>query len=111
MAHYIPASADVHSVRAILAFHHLPNELVLEILDRARYWVERDHAVEEHRVLMDEDFSLDFSAVYPYLGFGAFSPNRFGDNEIPKIREMELTIVSHGTITPKSVIVHLADIP
>ena len=96
MAPFIPDTADVKHVRATLASCRLPNELILEILDQATYWVERTHTVEEHRVLLDEEYSLDFSAVYPYFGCLAFPEDEQVDNEIPKFRKVEFTIVSHG---------------
>lgn len=97
MTPFIPARADIHEVRTILASHNLPNELILSILDYARYWCQRSHAVEEHRVLMDEDFDPLYSAAYPYLGFEVFSPSQYVGQEIPKIREIEFLVVSHGT--------------
>jgi hypothetical protein len=98
MAPYIPNTADVKHVRVTLASRRLPNELILEILDQATYWVERTHEVQGHKVLLDEEYSLDFSAVYPYFGCPAFPTHHQEDNEIPRFRKVELTVVSHGKV-------------
>jgi hypothetical protein len=68
--------------------------LVLDILDKARYWVEYKRTVERHEALLDMEFSLSFSTAHAYL----VMPLSFWDTttrEKPKIREIEFLIVSH----------------
>jgi hypothetical protein len=96
MTPFIPARADIYEVRAILASREIPNELILSILDLARYWIRRSHAIEQHIVLMDEEYDTEYSAAYPYLGLEAFFPSQYTGQETPKIREIEFLIVSHG---------------
>ena len=98
MAPFRPTCPAVYSVRAILASRKLPNELILAILDHAQYWVERRRGCTDLKVLMDEDFSFNYTAAYPYLGRLAFPiRSRFG-TEAPKIKEIEFLIVSHGAL-------------
>jgi hypothetical protein len=96
MAPFRPTPSAIYSVRAILATLDLPSELVLHILDQAQYWAERHHECTELKVLMDEDFSTEFTAAYPYLQIPAFSTSSTMNTETTKIREIEFTIVSHG---------------
>ena len=62
MRPFVPRRRDVHRTRALL--HHrlgLPNELALDILDKARYWVEHVHENDRTLVILDEEFSDNFS--------------------------------------------------
>lgn len=100
MASFTPTRRDVHLVRDELASRKLPVELVLQILDYARYWVERRHEIAQHVVLMDESFSTEYSDARPYLAARAFPTATafdFGQGETRKIKEIEFLIVSHGT--------------
>ncbi|KAF2128587.1 hypothetical protein P153DRAFT_367701 [Dothidotthia symphoricarpi CBS 119687] len=100
MALFTPRREDVYSVRAILMSFRLPNELVLDILDQARYWTEASYSVTDHRALLDEAWTLDYSAASAYLVAPAFHYEiirlKSGPKpESSKIREIEFTIVSH----------------
>jgi len=98
MPSFVPTAYDVHRVRHELTSRKLPVELVLQILDHARYWVERRHEVAQHVVLMDEEFSREYSDARPYLAARAFphtSPFN-SSGEAPRIKEIEFLIVSHG---------------
>jgi hypothetical protein len=109
MALFSPSKRDIYDVRAILAFRKLPNELILIILDHARYWVEFEHSRTQYMVLMDEEFSLDYSAAHPYYEMPPF-PLRDADGEVPKIREVEFLVVSHGKLEV-SLVVHVTHTP
>jgi hypothetical protein len=98
MASFKPTQLAIYSVRAMFASLKLPNELILTILDHANYWVERQYDRTSLKVLMDEDFSMNFSAAYPYLVIPMFSKGLRTSAETPKIREIEFTIVSHGKL-------------
>ncbi|XPS76294.1 hypothetical protein M3J09_008347 [Ascochyta lentis] len=92
MALFVPTLHDFESARTILVSLRPPNELVLCILDEARYWMEVETSSREHVVLVDGAWSLDYSAAYPYLYVPAYHwPH------LPhlKIREIAFTIVSH----------------
>jgi hypothetical protein len=79
MAPFKPGRADVYSV-----------------LEHAQYWVERQHYCSELKVLMDEDFSTEYSAAVPYLAMAAFPKRPRLDSEAANIREIEFLVVSHG---------------
>jgi hypothetical protein len=96
MAPFKPGRADVYSVRALLASRKLPNELITTVLEHAHYWVERYHYCTELKVLMDEEFSTEYSAAVPYLAMAAFPRRPRLDSEAAKIREIEFLVVSHG---------------
>jgi hypothetical protein len=97
MALFTPTRADVYSARAVLASRKLPAELVLCILDHARYWVEYLDERTGLTVLMDEAFEDDFSAAHAYFTclVPAFHGRRKRD-EMLRIKEVEFLIVSHG---------------
>lgn len=92
MAHFTPTLHDIESTLAILALFRLPNELALCILDQAHYWMEVELSSEEHIVLVDGTWSLDYSAAYPYLYVPAYP---WPHARHLKIREITFTIVSH----------------
>ncbi|EOA89320.1 hypothetical protein ACJQWK_09232 [Exserohilum turcicum] len=95
MAPFIPSRRDVLRTRALLHYRlGLPNELVLDILDKAHYWVERIREFTRHEVLLDDEFSLNYSAACPCLGIYFDSPPT-RSREKTKLREMEFLIVSH----------------
>jgi hypothetical protein len=48
-------------------------------------------------VLMDEAFSLNYSAAYPY--FAVQILRSMSESEAPKIKEIEFLLVSHGMLT------------
>jgi hypothetical protein len=98
MAPFVPEQDDVHSVRSILRGCKLPNELIMAIIDHARYWVEREESRAEHKVLMDEEFSQSFSAACPYYAMPAFPIRYSTKSELPKIKEVEFLVVSHGKL-------------
>lgn len=92
--HFVPETKDIHTVRRSLARLGLPTELVLQILDYARYWTELTTENIEHHVLSDEEWALHFTAAYPYLWVPTYlGPQNHGEQ--PKIREIEFIIVSH----------------
>ncbi|KAH7087639.1 hypothetical protein FB567DRAFT_592312 [Paraphoma chrysanthemicola] len=95
MAPYIPSRNCVYDVRTTLASFGLPNEIILTILDDARYWVEHRRESTDLKVLMDEAFSLDYSAAYPYLAIQASWCSSYDDSETPKLKEVEFLLVSH----------------
>jgi hypothetical protein len=100
MASFPATGYHVHLVRDELASRKLPVELILQILDYARYWVEQRHEIAQHVVLMDEDSSTEYSNARPYLAARAFeTPSAFGfsQRETRKIKEIEFLLVSHGT--------------
>ena len=90
-----PRQTDVYRARSYL--HHrlgLPNELVLDILDKAKYWVARKRESNDHEVLLDGEFSTNFSAALPYLGVHV-DGSTTASGETRKVREIEFMIVSH----------------
>jgi hypothetical protein len=92
---FAPQQKDVYRARAYLHLRlGLPNELVLDILDKARYWVERTRESNEYEVLHDEEFSTNFSAALPYLGVHVDSSTT-ASRETRHLRELEFLIVSH----------------
>ncbi|KAH4126740.1 hypothetical protein HBH68_065720 [Parastagonospora nodorum] len=95
MAPFIPERADVYSVRAILAHCKLPNELILTILDHARYWVERVESRVGYKMLFDEEFTRSYNAAVSYLAANAIPPGDPTDAETPKLKEVEFLVVSH----------------
>ncbi|OWY55193.1 hypothetical protein AALT_g6796 [Alternaria alternata] len=95
MMPFAPRRRDVHRTRALLHYRlGLPNELVLDILDKARYWVEVKHVNDQTSVLLDEEFSDDFSAALPMLRIVIDRPE-IAHRETSKLREIEFLIVSH----------------
>jgi hypothetical protein len=124
MASFVPRSLDVIHTRALLHYRlGLPVELVLDILDKAHYWVESVSECTRHELLRDPEYFDDFSAALPMLGIcfdrrvnrlvlpplfmgnNAYVPSR----ETTKLREIEFLIVSHdqGWITddyPKEIL-------
>jgi hypothetical protein len=96
MAPWIPSRNCIYRVRTILAARKLPNELILAILDYARYWVEQQRHFTDLMVLMDEAFSLNYSAACPY--FAVQILRSMSESEAPKIQEIEFLLVSHGTL-------------
>jgi len=92
MAPFTPTLQDIESALSILALFHLPNELALCILDQAHYWMEVELSSREHIVLVDESWSLDYSAAYPYLYVPAYP---WPYERYLKAREITFTIVSH----------------
>jgi hypothetical protein len=99
MTPFIPTRRDVYLVRTELFSHKLPIELILDILDYARYWVEGVHEITDFKVLLDEEFDTDYTEAYPYLGVNALPVERpFSSSgaEPPKIKEIEFLVVSHG---------------
>jgi hypothetical protein len=104
MAPFEPSRADVYRVRALLASRKLPNELILAVLDHAHYWVERQHYWDELTVIMDEEFSTEFSAASPLIAMSAYPYPRRPQlsSEPAKIKEIEFLLVSHGKHRPTS---------
>lgn len=98
MAPFIPERADVYSVRAILARCKLPNELTLNILDHARYWVERVESRVGYKMLFDEEFTRSYNEAFTYLAVNAIPPGDPTDTETPKLKEVEFLVVSHGKL-------------
>jgi hypothetical protein len=95
MPSYEPFKSDILDVRTILAALKLPNELILVILDFARYWYPQTYQVSEYKTLLDKRWSTDSSATMFYARMTAI-PARDPGGEIRKVREIEFTVVSHG---------------
>jgi hypothetical protein len=94
MTLFTPTLKDIESVVAILAAFKLPSELALLVLDYAHYWRAIRKESISPLVLVDEDWSLDYSAAYPY--FCVPVPVDADRQNVPlKIREIAFTIVSH----------------
>ena len=66
-------------------------ELALIILDFARYWPEITTESVAHRVIRDDDWSLEFSKTHLFLW--ELFPEEPGKHV--KLKEIEFTIVSH----------------
>ena len=103
MALFTPTRADVYSARAVLASRGLPAELVLCILDHARYWVEYLDERSGLMVLMDEGSEDSISSANAYSAAHAYSAclvpashGRRKRDEMLRIKEVEFLIVSHG---------------
>lgn len=92
MTPFTPTLQDIDSTLAIFASFRLPNELALCILDLAHYWIEVELSSKEHVVLADGAWSLDYSAVYPYLYVPAYP---WPYERHLKVREITFTLVSH----------------
>lgn len=92
---FVPLERDVREARSIVASLGFPAELVLTILDYARYWPEVMHESIVHHVLLDEEWSTEFSVASIYLWAELPEPDsRFRDQK-PKMKEIEFIIVSH----------------
>lgn len=63
-------------------------------MNYAHYWKEIGWESIRSRALVDEDWSLDYSAAYPYLCMPVLV-DADRQNEPLKVREIEFTIVSH----------------
>lgn len=89
---------DVFEARSVLRSRKLPMELVLRILDEARYWVETEYSNEQHVVLIDEHGDENYSAALPYLSFPAWAQGESSQTggESQQIKEIEFMVVSHG---------------
>ncbi|KAF2474454.1 uncharacterized protein BDR25DRAFT_281405 [Lindgomyces ingoldianus] len=93
---FTPEEGDVRKARNLLFQLGLPTELVLEILDHARYWPEVTHQSIADCHLRDNDWTLAFSVAHLYF-FSQLpgSEHTQPANQIRKIREIEFLIVSH----------------
>ncbi|KAF1942101.1 hypothetical protein EJ02DRAFT_466085 [Clathrospora elynae] len=95
MAQFSAARADIYHAHALLHYRlGLPNELVLDILEKARYWIEETREISHYEALLDTEFSPNFSTAFPYMGARAI-PVTHPRHGTLKIREIEFTIVSH----------------
>ena len=95
-ATWSPSYENVREARVLLKSLNLPTELVLDILDRARYWPSREFAMKHCRV---EAASLPSgSSAKICLGADICSEDSikcfFGEDEKKKIKEIEFEIVS-----------------
>jgi hypothetical protein len=63
MTAFTSTFGDLGSVVAIFAAFKLPSELALLILDYAHYWKEIRWGSIRSLALVDEDWSLDYSAA------------------------------------------------
>ncbi|KAL5121684.1 hypothetical protein ACEQ8H_000371 [Pleosporales sp. CAS-2024a] len=98
---FSPSREDVSHVRALLADHKLPNELILMVLDLARYWVEQEMSREALVILVDSDTdNLQFPATVPYMAMDILDteeePSSGSGSQEIKIKEIEFLLVSHG---------------
>jgi hypothetical protein len=92
---FVPTERDLREARSVLASLGFPTELVLDILEFARYWPEVTHDSTSQMSLRDRDWSLNASTISLYLE--AHIPQddpRFADSKV-KVKEIEFTIVSH----------------
>lgn len=104
MPPFVPSYNAVLHTRAVLHCRlGLPNELVLDILHRARYWVEDVRDFNEHTVLRNREFSDEFSTAYPCLAL-PFKSN-WPLYKTKNLRGIEFLIVSHdqGGWAPESI--------
>lgn len=98
MVFHAPTRLDVQCVRSILRHQcGLPNELVLLVLDHARYWVECVDEHEEYVAILDSEWSHDSSHARLYFHLRPFVPPVSEDelDEEQKIKEIEFLVVSH----------------
>lgn len=72
----------------------VPSELAFIILDYAHYWTERKRGFTRNFIPLAEEWSLDYSAAYPYLCMPTML-DADRQNEPLKTREITFTIVSH----------------
>ena len=94
MTPFTPTFKDLKSVVIILAACRLPSELALLILDYAHYWKEGEFRSTTPFVFVDEHWSLDYSATYPYLCMPLIMDDDRQDEPL-NIREITFDIVSH----------------
>lgn len=92
---FVPSERYVREARCVVASLGFPAELVLSILDYAHYWPQVTHESIVHHVLLDEEWSTEFSATRIYLWAGLPEPDALFKDEKPRIREIDFTIVSH----------------
>ncbi|KAF2715259.1 hypothetical protein K504DRAFT_365515, partial [Pleomassaria siparia CBS 279.74] len=94
---YVPLERDVRETRSIVASLGFPAELVLQVLDFARYWPEVTHEYADFNLLLDDEWSLESSAANIYLWAKLPQPVSRFENEQPNLREIESTnIVGHN---------------
>ncbi|PSN59797.1 hypothetical protein BS50DRAFT_594230 [Corynespora cassiicola Philippines] len=92
---FVPGRGDIVVVRRILQLLGLPTELVLIVLDHARYWREVTHESSRYYPLIDENWSIEFSAAHPYKAIDLRNVWLPRGNEQGSLREIEFLIVSH----------------
>ncbi|KAF2470506.1 uncharacterized protein BDR25DRAFT_262445 [Lindgomyces ingoldianus] len=96
---FVPSYADVRVVRAMLARLYLPLELVLDILERARYWPEESFHSERAVTVEGRWGSRVYDAKICVLAhvFGENMKKMLGGEkeENVKIREVEFEMQSH----------------
>ncbi|PSN69509.1 hypothetical protein BS50DRAFT_343367 [Corynespora cassiicola Philippines] len=89
---FIPTRADIIVVRMILESRNIPTELVLAILDHARYWREVVHEKSNpHQVKAEWP---EYSAIYPYQVVDLRDTWVPRGEEHGKIQEIEFVISS-----------------
>lgn len=91
---FIPTAQDVRATRILLHHVGLPTELILLILDFARYWTSRTTFRTSKLCILDWNYSLNHSTAVAYLSAPVtLQPTTTG--EMPKIRAVEFRILSH----------------
>ena len=113
---FTPSYRDVCHARALLKALQLPTELVLDILDRARYWPSYEFKTRPNREMAASAGVGSSSAATLCLDAGIFNNSIVNDirggSERPKIKTIEFDIVSrdqgwtsentHGTYSTSS---------
>lgn len=93
-SHFVPEGRDTRHVRGILSSLGLPMELVLLVLDHARYWTRRATERDAELKIRDWNHSLDHSSAVVNHSHQVFlHPNSYG--ETPKVRRITFDILSH----------------
>lgn len=93
---FAPTAGDIRATRAILTHHlKLPTELVLQILDQAKYWTGITTERIDRVSLIDEHWDTRYSAAEPYLWIPLHLSAHPDSGEKPALREIEFNIVSH----------------
>ncbi|OAG05619.1 uncharacterized protein CC84DRAFT_1145151 [Paraphaeosphaeria sporulosa] len=89
-----PTALDVRATRILLQHVGLPTELILLILDFARYWTSCTTFRASKLCLLDWNHDLNHSSTVAYLS-APVSLRPTSTGETPKIREIEFCILSH----------------
>ncbi|KAF2446360.1 hypothetical protein P171DRAFT_471902 [Karstenula rhodostoma CBS 690.94] len=91
---FIPTAPDIRATRILLHHFNLPTELILLILDHARYWTAHTTFRASKLCLLDWNHSLHHSTAVAYLSAPvSLRPTRTG--ETPKVREVAFRTLSH----------------
>ncbi|KAF1998841.1 hypothetical protein P154DRAFT_535939 [Amniculicola lignicola CBS 123094] len=89
---FTPKCHDVTMVHNILQTFRFPTELILEIIDHARYWPELCGSFEHKSILADEEWTTSYTQANLYKVFAVSSTLYHSKT---KLKEIEFEIVSH----------------